>query len=280
MPSPRWIRHAAIVGVPLLIGAAGWSTIRPSHGRVWVAEHARLPRAERDGSLVRIHDMRDFRYDSLNRPLPAYRTRTVDLDRLETVWFVLTPFERDRRGPAHAFLSFGFADSQYIAISIEARREAGESYSLVGGLLKRFELAYIIGEERDLIGNRVLVQDDDVYVYPVRATTAQARTLFIDMIEAVNALYDRPAFYGTLRRNCTTVILDHVNRVASRRIRYGPRVLLPGYSDALALDLGIIDTDLPLDEARRRFRVNDRAARFADDPAFPSRIRHRTDERD
>jgi hypothetical protein len=151
---------------------------------------------------------------------------------------------------------------------------------LVGGLLKRFELAYIIGEERDLIGNRVLVQDDDVYVYPVRATTAQARTLFIDMIEAVNALYDRPAFYGTLRRNCTTVILDHVNRVASRRIRYGPRVLLPGYSDALALDLGIIDTDLPLDEARRRFRVNDRAARFADDPAFPSRIRHRTDERD
>jgi hypothetical protein len=50
-------------------------------------------------------------------------------------------------------------------------------------------------------------------------------------------------------------------------------VLLPAYSDELAYDLGLIETALPLDEARRRFRINDRAARYADDPAFSRRIR-------
>jgi hypothetical protein len=262
-----------MVALPAVVAATGWASIRPSHERAWMPEHARLPHAEIDGARVRIHDVRAFRYDAAGAPLPAYETRTVDLDALETVWFVLTPFERERRGPAHAFLSFGFADSQHIAISVEARREAGEAYSLAGGLLKRFELAYIIGDERDLIGNRVLVQDDDVYVYPIRATRAQVRTLFVDMIEAANRLYERPAFYGTLRRNCTTVILEHVNRIATRRIRYGPRVLLPGHSDELALELGLIDTDLSIDAARERFRVNERVERYAEDPLFSLLIR-------
>ncbi len=36
------------------------------------------------------------------------------------------PFSRRWRGPAHAFVSFGFDDGQYLAISVEARREQGE----------------------------------------------------------------------------------------------------------------------------------------------------------
>lgn len=265
-----------MVLIPLLAGAAAWTSVRPSHARTWVPEHARLPYAEIDGSIVRIRDVRNFRYDSTAAPIPAYETRTYDLDSLESVWFVLTPFARDWRGPAHAFLSFGFAGSQYVAVSVEARREAGESYSMLGGMLKRYELAYIIGDERDLIGNRVLVQDDDVYVYPVRATPAQARALFEDILGRANELHTQPEFYGTLRNNCTTAILDHVNRIASRPIRLGPRTLLPGYSDALALDLGLLDTELPIEEARRLFHVNARAIAHSDSPEFSRRIRARS----
>jgi hypothetical protein len=192
---------------------------------------------------------------------------------IETVWFVLTPFDRGWRGPAHAFLSFGFAGSQFVAVSVEARREAGEGYSMVGGVLKRYEFAYIIGDERDLIGNRVLTRGDDVYVYPVRASPAQARALFLDILSRVNALHAAPEFYGTLRNNCTTAILDHVNRIATKPIRWGPRILLPGYSDAVALELGLIDTELSLTDARRAFHVNDRARTHADAPDFSLRIR-------
>ena len=62
---------------------------------------------------------------------------------------------RDRRGPAHAFVSFGFDDGGYVAISVEARREAGETYSPARGLMKQFEIMYVVGDERDLIGLRV-----------------------------------------------------------------------------------------------------------------------------
>ena len=51
------------------------------------------------------------------------------------------------------------------------------------------------------------------------------------------------------------------------------KVLFPGYSDRLAYDLGLIDTDLPFERARERFHVNARALRWGDSPDFSLRIR-------
>ena len=51
------------------------------------------------------------------------------------------------------------------------------------------------------------------------------------------------------------------------------RTLLPGYSDELAYELGLIDTDLPFAQARVRFHINAQARRFADAPDFSLRIR-------
>lgn len=56
-------------------------------------------------------------------------------------------------------------------------------------------------------------------------------------------------------------------------VPWSPRTLLPGYSDALAYDLGLIDTELPFAQARERFHINERALKHADDPAFSLRIR-------
>jgi hypothetical protein len=64
-----------------------------------------------------------------------------------------------------------------------------------------------------------------------------------------------------------------VNTISAGRVPWSYKVLLPAYSDELAYDLGLIETTLPLDAARQRFRINDRALRFADDPAFSRRIR-------
>ena len=48
---------------------------------------------------------------------------------------------------------------------------------------------------------------------------------------------------------------------------------LPGYADEVAYSLGLIDTAISLDEARRRFRVNDDARRYVTTPEFSRRIR-------
>ena len=92
----------------------------------------------------------------------------------------------------------------------------------------------------------------DVLLYRTTATPAQARALFVDVMKRVNQLHDRPEFYNTLTNNCTTNIVHHINTLAPGRIQYDYRVLLPGYADELAYELGLIDNSVPFAEVRRR----------------------------
>lgn len=253
--------------------AFAWSRVAPRNDRQWIPGQARLASASFHDNSVTIENVRNFDWSVAGEPEPRWETRSYDLAAIESVWYLLSPFGERFRGPAHAFLSFGFADGSFVSISVEARREIGESYSLMKGMLKRFELMYLIGDERDFIGLRTLRFADDVYLYPVRATPAAARALFEEMLHAANELARKPAFYGTIRNNCTTRILLHANSVAPDPIRWSPRILLPGYSDALALDAGLLDTDLPVEEARDRHRINDVARAAVGDPLFSLLIR-------
>lgn len=268
----RMLILVAVIVLAVFVSASVF--LHPSNDRRWSAGQERMPTAQIIGNQVAIHNVRDFAYAPDETPTPRYEDRAYDLDKLQTVWFILAPFSRENRGPAHTFLSFGFADSQYVAISVEARRENGENYSILKGLLRQYELMYIIGDERDLIGLRANIRHDDVYLYPIHTTPAAARALFVRMVERANALNAQPEFYNTLTNNCTTNILHHVNSISPHRIPYGKEVLLPGYADELAQKLGLLDTSLPLDEARRRFLINERARKYADDPFFSAKIRN------
>lgn len=261
-----------VMGIATLAAAIGWTSLEPLNGRNWIEEQRLLPRATITGDVVYVHNVRNFRWGPGTDARAAWENRSYRLSRLRTVSYVLTPFSTDWRGPAHAFVSFGFAGGEHVAISVEARREVGEHYSIARGLLRRFEIMYVVGDERDLIDRRVQY-GDDVYVYPIRASREQVRALFVEILDRANALRQRPEFYGSIRNNCTTNLLAHVNRVAVRPIRYGRLLFLPGYSDQLAYERGLIDTTLPLDSARARFRINDRAAHFAGASDYSFRIR-------
>jgi hypothetical protein len=51
------------------------------------------------------------------------------------------------------------------------------------------------------------------------------------------------------------------------------QIVLPADSDMLAYDLGLIDTDLPFEEARKKFHINMRALKHADAEDFSVKIR-------
>jgi hypothetical protein len=261
-----------IIGIAAFVAAIGWTSLKPSNQRNWIEEQRLLPYATFADDIVHVRNVRNFRWGPGDQVRTNWENRTYRLSGIRTVSYVLTPFSVDWRGPAHAFVSFGFDDGEYVAISIEARREIGEEYSVSRGLLKRFEIMYVVGDERDLIARRVQ-NGDDVYVYPIRASRDQVRDLFVEMLERGNRLRQRPEFYGSILNNCTTNLLAHVNRVAAQPIRYGRQIFLPGYSDQLAYARGLIDTTLPLDSARAAFRVNERAARFAGATDYSLRIR-------
>jgi hypothetical protein len=266
---------AALAGSLLVV----WVAVRvaagaPSDDRVWAVEQAVAPSVTMTGSRVRVDGVRDFRHHPAAEPEIVYRTESFDLGQVRTVWFALAPFARSWRGLAHTFVSFGLDDGRFLSVSVEARRERDEAYSLVGGLTRRFEVAYVIGTESDLIGLRAL-RGDTLYLYPSRATPEQARALLADMLGRAEALRARPEFYHTLANNCATNLRDHVNRVVAEPLPFGWGVLFPGWSDELALGRGLLATDLPLEQARRRFRVDEaaRAALAAGASGFSERIR-------
>jgi hypothetical protein len=187
---------------------------------------------------------------------------------------VVEPFA-SWRGPAHTFLSFGFSDGQYLAISAEIRKERAETFSPLKGLLRQYELIYVVGDERDLIGLRANHRRDDVYLYPVRTTPASMRALLMSMLDRVNALAAQPEFYNTLSNSCTSNIVDHIDLIAPGRVPFSVKTLLPAYADDLAFDLGLIDTTLPRDNYRAAHRINDLALAYADREDFSTGIRAR-----
>lgn len=263
----------ALSAITIFALLLGWLFARPSNQKLWAVGQENIPAATFAGSTVAIRNLRNFEWKPDGSAVPRWETRTYDLDKLRTAWFILAPFDKDNRGPAHTFLSFGFADSQYVAVSVEARRERDEEYSLLKGALRRFEIMYVVGDERDLIRLRTNVRGDQVYVYPIRATPQKARALFVEMLQRANHLNEEPEFYNTLTNNCTTNILEHANSIAPGKIPYGREVLLPGYADELAQRLKLIDDDAPIEQVRARYLVNARARTFADDPEFSTRIR-------
>jgi len=248
--------------------------IRPSNNRNWSPDGARTASAEISGDLVKISNIRNAHYRTTTDYDVHWETRTYDLSKLESVWFVVEPFS-DWRGPAHTFLSFGFGNGEHIAISVEIRKEKGESFSPLGGLLRQYELIYVVGDERDLIGLRANYRHDKVYLYKMRATQAQARELFVSMLTRINDVAQHPEFYNTLTNTCTTNIVEHINVIAPGRIPFSYKTLLPAYSDELAYDLGLVDTTLPRDKFRTAHQINKQAKLHADDPEFSEAIRKR-----
>ena len=272
----RTMLTLAALAIALAPAAAWWLAQRPRNDRDWSPDQRVLPYAEIDGRTARVHNVRNISYRSTTDYTVAYDDRSYDLDALESVWFVVEPFS-GLPGPAHTFVSFGFADggghTRYVAISVEIRKEQGESFSPLKGMLRQYEITYVVADERDAVKLRSNYRRDSVYVYPIRVPREKARALFVAMLERANALRERPEFYNTLTNTCTTNIVRHVNSISPRRVPFSPKVLLPAFADRLAYDIGLLDTDLPFEQAREHFRINERALEYADDPEFSAKIR-------
>jgi hypothetical protein len=173
-------------------------------------------------------------------------------------------------------VSFAFTDAPPIAISIETRKEMGEPYSPVLGFFRRYELVYVVADERDLIGVRTNVRADppeDVYVYRVAMPKEAASRLLLEYVRQMNELREHPRFYNTASTNCTTMVLVN-NRVNGPVSLLNWKVLLSGYLPQLAYERGRLDRSMPFPELRRQSRVNDAAVRAGlDAPDFSARIR-------
>jgi hypothetical protein len=253
-------------------------TIRPSHFRDWAPEQAVLPHAEIHGSQVTIHNVRNCQYFANDVYLVDYYDKTIDLSAVRGVDFIMVPFA-GMPALAHTMISFEIAaadgTSDYLALSVETRKEKNEEYNPVKGSARQFELMYVLADERDVIQQRTNFRGEDVYLYRTTATPEAARLLLVDVLARVNQLAKKPEFYDTLLNNCTTNIVQHINRIKPNRIVADVRVLLPGYSDGLAYDEGLIERRGTFLETKQQAYINAKAQRYAGREDFSEMIRRR-----
>jgi hypothetical protein len=264
-------RHMRLAVAALFLGVVGWwVSIAPSHNRNWRPEVAVMPRAIIDGDRVHLTGVRNFDYRSRNDFTVRHEEREVQLSHLVALDFYVSYF---LEGPVgHTFLSFIFDNAPPLSISIETRPEVGEGFAPVASMFKQFELIYVVGSERDIVGVRTNHRGEPTYLYRLNTSADDARRLLLVYLARINELADRPEFYHLLSNSCTINIIRYAN-AAGRSGRLDIRHVLNGLIDSYLYRSGRLDTTLPFDELRRRALIND-AARAADDaPDFSERIR-------
>jgi hypothetical protein len=253
-------RRLTVMGffVVFLFICAWWTWIPASHNRVWEKEVARAPYATIKGNLVTVHNIRNFTYRTEKDFDSHHYDKTFDLEKLDSVDLIAVYWMGD--AIAHIMMSFGFEGKDYLAFSIETRKEQGEEYSTIKGFFKQYELIYIAGDERDLIRVRTDFRNpqEDVYVYRLKGAPERGRKLFMEYIHQINRMKEKPEWYNTLTTNCTTNIVQHV-RAFGGRVRYNWKILLSGYAPRYTYEIGLLDTNIPFEELKKRSHINIKA---------------------
>ena len=231
--------HRRVPGVAFAVAFLAmlgwWSTLAPSHERVWADDVARLLDAELDGSRLTLHNVRNFEWRTETDYTPRWETRSYDLDRLESADLFLSYW----MGPqiAHTLVSFGFDDGRQLVFSLEIRKERHESFSAIGGFFRKFEQVIIAADERDIVRTRSNVRGEDVHLYRLRMQPDQLRALLLGYIDSAAELRRAPRFYNTLTSNCTTIIFELARRI-SPTLPLDYRLLLSGYFAGYVHDQG------------------------------------------
>jgi len=265
---------AAVIGVWLV------SLLQqPTHDREWAADQDVLSTIAIDGDDVTIKQFRHNEYRSDSDYDVSRSDFQFKLSRLNKVWFIVQRFT-PKEGLAHVFLSFEVdsndGEPRHFSLSVEIRRETDEFFSPTQGLYRRYELNYVFGDERDLIGVRTVMRPDDrVFMYPVNATPDQIQTAFRSIADRTNQIHERPEFYHTLLNNCMNGILRHTVELTPEEISwFDPSIIMPGYSDRFAYNKRIIGSaDQSFEELKRASRIDGRAREHGIRDGFSKAIR-------
>lgn len=255
------------IGVKIVILVLGtgiflYTLPKASNDRDWNIDQVQIPTVDLSDGSYTIQNVRDFSYRSETDYTRQYKTITFDIHDVKTVDFVLSQFA-EWRGMAHAFVTFGIeqdSEMEYVVISVEIRKEVGESYSPILGMIKQYELAYVIATETDVIQLRTNHRNEPVYLYPIDVTPEQAQSLLISMLNQAHRLETMPEFYNTLTNSCMSNLAKHVNIVSPGLIPFGWSTVFPGFSDDLIVELGLLSTESSdIEVIRQHHLINEKA---------------------
>lgn len=269
---PLWQPFVVLLGVAVLF-LVWWLRQKPSHHRDGDPAVAVLPRAVHDRDMVRIENLRNFDYPAPNGFTPRYETRTFHLTNLQSADIIF--FNWGSSWMSHPVLVFDFGPGGRVCVSIEVRYRKGQTYSVVRSLYRQQNLIFVVADERDVILRRTKYdQNQQAHLYRFTASAEELKTVFLDYLQAINSIYDKPRWYHGLCANCTTTFY----RLPNSRFRFDWRVLANGRLDMARYESGRLDRTLPFAELHRIAYLNE-IANGAPERGFGDHIRRELEKR-
>lgn len=223
------------------VSAIRYATTAPQQNRHWAAAHERLASIEFSNTtsnrVVTITNLRDFQWDKTNPQ--RYRDMQFNFSDIVELKAAVSHFSAISE-IAHVFMTFVLEDGRELGVSIEARREYDEEFSLFGGLFAGFELITVLATPEDLLSVRKINQEE-VHVYPIKESKEKAQELFMLIANDVNALYKEPQLYHLFFKNCTNQLVKHVSVLTKEKYPWYFQTLAPGLTGRTLYELGLID---------------------------------------
>ncbi len=270
----RWIRPRrlglAVFGALFAAVMAWFWLLQPSNDRDWAPESSQLASVTVTGDQAVVRNVRHFEYRTATDFTPHWEERHYDLSKVRSMDLMLSYWGSSAL--AHAMVSFGFEDGQFLAVSVEIRKEKSETYSPTQGIFRQYEKICIFADERDVVRLRTEFRHENVYLYRTTATPAQVRKIFMSYAAAANALREKPEFYNSLTGNCATAVVTRVKE-AGIPAKMTLETLFPGYAARYMHAHGSVATNMPFAELEARSHINAAAHGAGNGEDFSRRIR-------
>lgn len=265
----RWhsLGAFAVVFAALLIW---WNSITPWAEADFAPDVARQVTGDIKGNTLTLTNLRNFNWTTDGAPIPNWETRTFDLSTLQSADVFMSYWA----GPAmaHVIVSFGFADGEYLAWSVEVRREKDSEFSPVADFFKEHTLVIIAASERDVVGVRSNIRGEDVQLYRLNMPTKLARDVLENYVRASNRLAQKPHFYNSLTTNCTTVVFALVDAI-TQSVPMDLRILVNGYLPEYLFEIGSLPDGYDISDLRAQSHIRDAALAAGLGDAYSNAIR-------
>lgn len=240
------------------IAVAIYISLPARNDRPWQAEVARILSYQQKGRLVRVDNVRNFNWRSETDYDVRWESRNYDLSKLQALDLILSYWSMPQI--AHTLVSFRFSDGQILTFSIETRKEQGEHFSNLGGFFRKYELAFVAADEKDIVYTRSNIRHEQVYIYPINNRDIDLQALFLSYLEQAQALHQQPRWYNTLLSNCTTVVFEMVNDIQPVPADY--RILLSGLLPSYFYEHQTLDPRYSLAAWQQMAHINPKVAKF------------------
>jgi len=265
-----WKKRVPAVALAAMIVVLPYSFIQPSNDREWTQDVKEYGHSVVEGDRVTIHNVRNFDYTEDGEVMERWEIRTVHLSNLRGLDLYHDTFMGDVMG--HPILSFDFGPDGRVCLSVETRKEQGESFSPVVGLYKILELYYLFSTEEDCIRVRTNIKKEPVYLYQIDSPISEIREMFMTSVNVQNELNRHPRFYNVISANCTTSLRSQ--RPTDKRGDWDNRILFNGLLDEYLYEQNRLKTyGLSFDELRQRSLINEAAEKAHCVADFSKKIR-------